>query len=74
MRVRYSKGVLDIKISNELDGPVPIWEQRYCESSKDGKENGYGLKSIDYIAEKYHGRLILLGDEKRFKCGMILYC
>ena len=74
VRVRYEKGILSIKVINEVEEAISVAEKRFCKSSKTGEEHGYGLKSIDYVAEKYGGRLILTCDNRYFECGMLLYC
>ena len=74
IHVRYEKGVLNIKIGNQVESAVAVKDRRFCDSSKTEEGHGYGLKSIDYIAGKYGGRLILSGNEHYFECGMILYC
>lgn len=74
VRVRYEKGILSIRVINEVEEAISVAEKRFCKSSKTGEEHGYGLKSIDYVAEKYGGRLILTCDNRYFECGMLLYC
>ncbi|MBR6150031.1 MAG: GHKL domain-containing protein [Lachnospiraceae bacterium] len=74
IHVHYEKGVLNIKVGNEVEGTIATMDRRFCKSSKTEEGHGYGLKSIDYIAGKYDGRLILSSRENYFECGMILYC
>ncbi len=74
VHVRYEKGILNIKVRNEVEKAVAVSDKRFCMSSKMSEEHGYGLKSIDYIAGKYGGRLILSCEGNTFECGMLLYC
>lgn len=74
IHVRYEKGVLNIKVGNEVEEAVAVSDRRFCASSKTGEGHGYGLKSIDYVAGKYGGRLILSSHERYFECGVLLYC
>ena len=74
IHVRHEKGILNIKVGNAVEEWIKVTDRRFCASSKQGEGHGFGLKSIDYVAGKYDGRLILSSREKYFECGMILYC
>ena len=72
--LRHEKGVLNVKVGNEVEGLIEVTDRRFCASSKKEEGHGYGLKSIDYVAGKYDGRLILSSREGYFECGVLLYC
>ena len=74
MHVVYKEGAFSVKIRNEVSEPVRIRDSREVLTEKKGEGHGYGLRSIDYIAQKYHGRLILVCRDSVFECGALLYC
>ena len=74
MYVVFKSGVFSVKIRNEVSEPVPIRNGREILTDKKDEGHGYGLRSIDYIAQKYHGRLILVYKDRTFECGALLYC
>ncbi len=54
-----------IKCSNTFDGVVNVGASKKIKSRKDGN-HGYGLKIIDGIIEKYHGKKTINYDENQF--------
>lgn len=70
----YKKGVMHIHIKNPVCMKVAIEKGNEIVSTKNEKNHGYGLKTIDYIARKYGGELLLACDDKFFDCNIWLYC
>lgn len=74
IKIVYDKGVLNISIRNQVQDTIEIKDGREIKSTKQTDGHGLGLKSMDYIAQKYGGRLILSCTQGIFSCGVILYC
>lgn len=73
IRLVYSKGIFDIKIINEVSERVNI-ENNMIPTSKTEEWHGYGLKSIQRIAEKYDGMMFLSSTDNEFEFGVIMHC
>lgn len=58
VKIIGEKGVIDIKISNEVCSEIVI-KENIIKTSKHEIGHGYGLKSARYIAEKYGGLMKL---------------
>ncbi len=73
-RMVYDKGILDISIENEVERPFSTPRNNQLVSTKD-PSHGYGIKSAEYITQKYSGKLIIsCKSENTFSFCAILYC
>lgn len=72
VRIIGEKGVLDIRITNEISNDVVIIDNM-IESGKPEAGHGYGLKSARYIAEKHGGLMKLNCTNKLFSFEAVLY-
>lgn len=71
--MRYSKGMLLIKISNSYIGAMKR-ENGYLITTKSDKANhGYGLKSVREVVEKYNGSLEIETGENTFTITAVMY-
>ncbi len=71
--MRYSKGMLLIKISNSYIGAIKR-ENGYLITTKSDKANhGYGLKSVKEVVEKYNGSLEIETGENTFTTTAVMY-
>lgn len=73
LTIKYSKGVLLIKLENSHHGKLKKVNGVYVSSKADSKLHGYGLKNVLNIAQKYHGTLEATHDSNRFYTTIILY-
>jgi len=76
--IEYSRGSLFIQIENSFNGIVRYSEESdgiesQIVSSKDGADNGFGLKNIMQSVEKYNGYMKISHTEKVFSAGIFLY-
>jgi hypothetical protein len=76
--IEYSRGSLFIQIENSFDGIVRYSEESdgiesQIVSSKDGADNGFGLKNIMQSVEKYNGYMKISHTEEVFSAGIFLY-
>lgn len=55
--VSAQRQLVFIKVENYISKPVPVSKGLPKTSKADKKNHGYGLKSIRYSAEKYHGNM-----------------
>ena len=68
--IKYSRGVINIKISNTFDGVV----LNNLLTRKKSKENhGLGILSIQTVLDKYNGLLKTIYDDKWFETSVIMY-
>ena len=73
IKIKYSKGMLVICVSNTYDGIV-LYENGVIVSAKKNKtEHGKGLENIRRTAEKYNGLLKLSHNENIFTSEVLLY-
>lgn len=73
IKIKYSKGMLVICVSNTYDGIV-LYENGVIVSTKKNKsEHGKGLENIRRTAEKYNGLLKLSHNENVFTSEVLLY-
>ena len=73
IQIVFSKGILDIKITNEVSERIPI-KDNMISTTKSEEGHGYGLKSIKRIVEQYDGMLLLSSTDKEFEFGVIMNC
>lgn len=73
LRMKCTKGMLFIKISNPYKTAVKE-ERGKIITSKDDKENhGWGLKNVGEVLEKYNGTLDINADNNLFAVTVALY-
>lgn len=72
VRIIGGKGLLDIKITNNISGEVMIADNM-IKTTKSEIGHGYGLKSAEYIAEKYGGLMELHCEDNVFSFEVIMY-
>lgn len=71
--IRYSDQTLYITCLNSYDGTMNKDQQgRIRTGKKDRGRHGYGLMSIQSIAQKYNGTMTIEEDEKEFKIKVFL--
>lgn len=73
IRIVFSKGIFDIKVTNEVSEKIII-NNNFIPSSKKEDGHGYGLKSVRCIAEKYGGVMLLVCTDKQFELGVVMNC
>lgn len=61
-----------ISVTNPVNKPVEIKNNRIRTTKSDTKNHGIGLRNIERIAEKYDGRLRLSCDSKEFTADIYL--
>lgn len=67
LTISESKGVIAIEESNFYSGDIRIINESSIETSKANKsKHGYGIKSITYIIDKYHGTTLLSAKDGLF--------
>lgn len=70
--MRYSKGILFIKVSNPYK--TIIKEKGNIITTKEDKINhGFGLTSVGEVVEKYNGTVKIETDENIFTITVALY-
>jgi signal transduction histidine kinase len=63
-------GYLIIKSENPYKGRLLTEGKKIITIKKDKTKHGYGLKSINNIAEKYNGFMSILYEDNKFKIGV----
>ena len=71
--VKYSKGMLIIRISNSYDGIVLYENGEIITTKTNGDEHGKGLINVRKVAEKYNGLLKLSHNDQFFTSEVLLY-
>lgn len=72
VEVKTISGYLHILVENTIAGPVVIKENN-IDTTKSSKElHGFGLKSIEMLTSKYHGKMILHSANGRF-CNTMVF-
>lgn len=73
LSIKYSKGILLIKIENSHNGTLKMTNRMYQSSKKNSNLHGYGLKNVKRVVEKYHGTIDLVHDNHTFYATIIIY-
>ena len=74
VRVRYVKGCMTIKVTNDYIGDLIYGKDGKLQTrKKEAKQHGLGLKNIDRIVEKYNGSLELQVKDQMFEAFVLLY-
>lgn len=73
LRMKCTKGMLFIKISNPYKKAVKKEKGRIVTSKADKENHGWGLRSIDEILEKYNGTSNINTDNDIFTVTVALY-
>jgi sensor histidine kinase YesM len=72
--IRYIRNHLLIQVSNSYDGIVKKHNgEGIVTRKKDKESHGIGLKSIQAIAQKYDGEMLISYDDKKFQVKVILF-
>lgn len=73
INIKYSKGMLLIKVVNSFDGIVIKENNKYKTRKEDKLAHGIGLESIKMLVNKYDGLVNLEHDNQYFKIEIVLY-
>lgn len=73
LTVRYSKGILYIKVSNPYKYIIMKENEGMVTTKKDRVNHGFGLKSISDVVEKYNGNLKIETDKNIFTIVVAIY-
>ena len=71
--VRYSKGILFIKISNPYKNIIMKENKSMVTTKEDKVNHGFGLTSVGEVVEKYNGTVKIETDENIFTITVALY-
>ena len=71
--VKYSKGMLIIRISISYDGIVLYENGEIITTKTNGDEHGKGMINVRKVAEKYNGLLKLSHNDQFFTSEVLLY-
>lgn len=71
--IKYSKGIMQIKLVNSHNNSLHIVNDRYYSLKKNAKMHGYGIKNVERIVEKYCGNVEFKHDGKCFVATVIIY-
>ncbi len=72
VRICKEKGFALIQIKNYFEGTLRFQGDLPATSKQDAGEHGYGLRSIQAIAEKYHGTMSVKAEDGFFILNMII--
>ena len=73
LAIRYSKGMLLIRVSNPFKTAIKTENGKIVTTKADKKNHGYGLRSVDEAVAKYHGTIKIEADENIFTITAALY-
>lgn len=72
--IRYAKGCMTIKITNEFVGTLAYNSNGYLKTTKsDQNQHGLGIKNIERVIEKYNGTLELQAENQMFTAFVLMY-
>ncbi|HGC5944176.1 TPA: sensor histidine kinase [Enterococcus faecalis] len=66
IKLSYQIGFLMIQVINSFDGIVQLDEKKIISRKRDTENHGFGLTSIETIAKKYDGEMIVQYDKQKF--------
>lgn len=72
--IQYFKGSLCIQIKNIYKEDLKLADDGKIVSRKEERGHGFGLYSMERIAERYHGMLDIKSDEGLFTVEIFIYC
>lgn len=73
LKICQEKFLLFIRVENYYEHELH-WEDNQLLTNKSDKDNhGYGMKSIRYAVEKYHGNLRVTADEGKFTLTILIH-
>ena len=72
VKIFIEKGMLVTKINNRFSGKLIRKEGRFLTTKKDKNNHGFGIKSVENVANKYNGRLICTENGKEFQALLYL--
>ena len=72
LSVRAMNQILLLHAENHLDGEVELWDGLPVTSKSNKNDHGYGMRSIRYIVEKYHGNLSVSAENQLFQIDIML--
>ena len=73
LAIRYSKGMLLIRVSNPFKTAIKTENGKIVTTKADKKNHGYGLRSVEEAVAKYHGTIKIEADENIFTITVALY-
>ena len=72
--VRYAKGCMTIKVTNDFTGDLNYDTYGKLKTRKiESKQHGLGLKNIERIVEKYNGTMELQVKDQNFVAFLLVY-
>lgn len=71
--MRYDRQVLYISLYNTYDGEVKKKGKVYLTTKRGPGEHGLGLRSIEYVVEKYQGEVRIEQKDNLFQADIVLY-
>ena len=73
LHVRSQSGVISIMAENRYEGEISLGRDGLPRTIKeDGRNHGFGLKSIRAVAEKYGGNAVFDFSEEIFTVNVLL--
>lgn len=73
LHIAYEKGCLYIALKNRYDGKIKTGEHNRLMSRKKELFHGFGLGSIERVAQKYHGYAKTVWEKEIFSLEITLY-
>ncbi len=73
LRMKYSKGMMIIKVSNPYKTAVKKERGKIVTTKADKENHGWGLKNVDEVLEKYNGTSKIDDDNDVFMITIALY-
>lgn len=74
VKIKEAAGYVVIKVENSKEGMLTKHAGRILTSKKNKKIHGYGLKLIQEIAKKYHGKVEITEEENSIRMVVWLEC
>lgn len=71
VRTRQTPGFLLLQVVNSCTGQSRMKDGRFLTLKKDAESHGFGLSSIQYAVEKYHGEMACRMEEAEFSLSLI---
>ena len=72
LKVNEFHGFIKIEENNYYNGKVSLVNGNVITSKSDKVNHGYGIKSIKFIVDKYHGNTVIDTDNQLFKISIII--
>ena len=72
LRIITKNDRIQIEVSNPYKGKVVRQKDSFLSSKADKINHGFGLKSVQFLVEKYHGNMVVEAESDTFTVLIVM--